>query len=112
MKDSVRGALWSAFLYPGSGQMVLNHFKRGMVFAVISASGVLAMLLVVIYGTWTGLEHLACKGEEITVPIMFSVAVSSLVKVKLYLLPPLLLCWLVSIADAWRLGKNMANHQG
>jgi len=111
VKDSVRGALWSALLYPGSGQMFLNHFKRGMVFAVIGASGVLVMLLVVIYGTWTGLEHLACKGEEISIPIMFSVAVSSLVQVKLYLLPPLVLCWLVSIADAWRLGKNMANCQ-
>lgn len=105
MKDSTRGVLWSALVFPGSGQIVLKHLKRGLLFVLFSLAGVIAMIVTVVRGTWTGMEHLALQGSDISISSMITVAIGSLIIAKTYILPPMLFCWLFSVIDAWRLGR-------
>lgn len=106
MKNSTRGVLWSALVFPGSGQIVLHHWKRGAVFAVLSVAVVVAMIVTVVRGTWTGLESTALQGGEITISSMGIVVVSSLKTVRAHFLLPMALLWLASVIDAWYTGKK------
>ncbi|MCD6587829.1 MAG: hypothetical protein J7K88_04700 [Candidatus Fermentibacteraceae bacterium] len=106
MKNSTRGVLWSALVFPGSGQIVLNHRKRGAVFALLSIAAVVAMIVTVVRGTWSGLESIALQGGEITLSSMGAVAASSLKTVKTHFLLPIALLWLINITDAWYTGKK------
>lgn len=106
MKNSIRGALWSALIFPGSGQIVLNHRKRGLTFALISITGVVTAIITVVRGTWAGLEQQALLGADISLSAMGIVAVDSLSAAKNFVLPPMFLCWLLSVIDAWRLGRE------
>lgn len=106
MNNSLRGALWSALVFPGSGQIVLKHVRRGVLFAVFSAVCVIVIVVVVAVQTWNGLEEQALSGNDIGFTYMLDSAFSTLITVKNYILPPLLLCWGISVADAWRLGRG------
>lgn len=106
MKKSTKGVLWSALIFPGSGQIVLNHRKRGMIFGSISVLCTIAMVVTVIRGTWTGMGHLALQGDDISIPALYTVAVDSLTVAKTYILPPMLLFWCFTVIDAWFLGRT------
>ncbi len=106
MKNRTRGVLWSALVFPGSGQIVLHHWKRGAVFAVLSIAVVVAMVFTLIRGIWTGMESTALQGGEITLSSMGTVVVSSLKTVKAHFLVPMALLWLASVIDAWYTGKK------
>lgn len=106
MRNSTRGALWSALIFPGSGQIVLKHRKRGLIFASVSVAGVIALIVAVVRTTWNNLEHVALQGGEITLSTMTSVAFSSLEAVKRYILPLMLFWWLLGIIDAWLIGRK------
>jgi hypothetical protein len=106
MKNSTRGVLWSALVFPGSGQIVLRHWKRGAVFAVLSIAVVVAMVFTLVRGIWTGMESAALQGGEITLSSMGTVVVSSLKTVKAHFLVPMALLWLTSVIDAWYTGEK------
>jgi len=106
MKNSTRAVLWSALVFPGSGQIVLNHRKRGAVFALLSIAAVAAMIVTAVRGTWTGLESIALQGGEISLSSMGTVVVSSLERIRAQFLLPMVLLWLINIADAWYTGKK------
>jgi hypothetical protein len=107
MKNSTRAILWSALVFPGSGQVVLKHRKRGVVFALLSIVLVVAMVVTVVRSTWTGLESIALGGGEITPSSMIAIAVSSMHAVKAHFLLPMVLLWLINISDAWYTGRKM-----
>jgi len=106
MKNSLRGALWSALVLPGSGQIVLKHWKRGLPFALASITGVILIAIIVVKGTWTGLEQQALQGNDFTLSDIAGAGLASLKTAGIYVLPPLLVCWLLSVVDAWRLGRE------
>jgi hypothetical protein len=106
MTDSVRGALWSALVFPGSGQIVLKHWKRGLFFALVSVVFVILILVSVVKGTWAGLEQQAIMGNDITISAMLKAGLSSLKTARDFILPPMILTWLLSVLDAWRLGSK------
>ena len=106
MKDSLRGALFSALIFPGSGQILLKSRKRGLFFASISIAGIVAMVISVVRATWAGMEQIALQGMDVTISVMGEVAINSLATAKKYILPLMILCWLTSIIDAWILGAR------
>ncbi len=110
MKSSTRGALWSALIFPGSGQIVLKHRKRGLIFASVSVAGVIVLIITVVRTTWNNLEHIALQGSEITLSTMASVAFSSLEVVKKYILPMMLFWWLLGVIDAWLIGRKLPDN--
>lgn len=110
MRSSLKAALFSALLFPGSGHFVLRKHVRGALLAGISI--VCLYLLVSI-----ALEIAQQVSDEIlsgqipldSVVIMDEVSKrtadsgSSRAGLPTYLL---LACWLVGIVDSWRLGHS------
>ncbi len=107
MKNSTRGALWSALVFPGSGQIVLSHWKRAIPFALFNAVCIIFLIVSVSRGTWTGMEQEALQGADITLSTMLSVAFASLESAKNYILPMMFICWALSVIDAWMLGRRL-----
>lgn len=106
MKNSTRGALWSALVFPGSGQIVLKHWKRAIPFALFNTGCIIFLIVSVSRGTWAGMEEEAMQGADITLSTMLSVASASLASAKNYILPLMFSGWLLSVIDAWFLGRR------
>jgi hypothetical protein len=98
--------LWSALVFPGSGQIALKHTRRGLFFAVIASICLIFMIVVVVRETWNGLEEQALRGYTIGFSELIDSGFAALNTVRKYILPPLLLCWFSSVVDAWRLGRD------
>jgi len=45
MNNSLKGALLSGFVFPGLGQVMLKHYKRGAVLILVVTASVLAFLI-------------------------------------------------------------------
>ena len=84
----------------------MNHRKRGVFFALLTTTGIVIAMFTVVRGTWTGLEQQALQGSEMSLSLMGTVVIASLATAKKYILLPMILCWALSIIDAWRLGSS------
>ncbi len=107
MKNSTRGALWSALVFPGSGQIVLKHWKRAIPFALFNGGCIIFLIVAIFRSTWTGLEQEALQGADINLSTILGVASTSLAGAKNYILPLMFLGWFLSVIDAWMLGKRL-----
>ena len=117
MKESTQGALLSALVYPGLGQLVLGLKISGSLFAALTTAG----LLVIIY-------RLTMRIFDALDPILSSLADNTLNWSKLIgivNLSPydswrvegislvfLLLCWIVAGLHAYRAGQRIDQKDG
>ena len=114
VKKAIFGALLSGLVYPGVGQIALKYTKRGVFFIVITTLSLLWLVLIAVQKALLILDHLQMENRiidyhtihEATEKSLAS-ADSTLFKAALVLL---LLSWLVSIWDAYRLGKQIDKH--
>jgi len=111
MNNALKGLLFSALIFPGAGQILLTRYLRGAVFfALAFVSGILCVTGIVRQAVVI-LQELVAKGEVITTPkIMSILADISTYGSSLFLKVSLLLflcCWLVSVIDAWLIGRKM-----
>ena len=106
MKNSTRGALWSALVFPGSGQILLKHWQRAIPFALFNAFCIIFLIVSIFRGTWNCMEEKALQGIDITLPTMLSAAFTSLAGAKNYIFPLMFICWVLSVIDAWMLGRR------
>lgn len=111
MSNALKGMLFSAFVFPGAGQILLTSYRRGAIFfALAFISGILCVGGVVRQAVEI-LQGLVARGEVINTPkIMAIVADISTYTSSLLLQIALLLffsCWLASVVDAWLIGRKM-----
>jgi hypothetical protein len=113
MKQSNKAALLSALIFPGVGQLVLRHYLRGVSLVLIAGTAFSFVVSVVIRQAQDVLDR-AMRGEIAT--DMSSIAAqletggqsSAVGNIALLVF---LLCWLVGIVDAWRLGSVIDRKQ-
>ncbi len=110
MNRSLKGALLSGLVFPGLGQLVLGVKKRGwlLILAVVFCLGV-----IVVSATQKALailEILAEEGKPLNIESISEAAVnasttsgSNIFNVFFLVL---VLCWLFSIVDAYRIGAR------
>jgi hypothetical protein len=110
MKNSIRGAMFSGLLFPGLGQVVLGHYKRGIALALAVLVGLLVILAKALGQAFAILEKIEAEGRLIDLSTIASVAAKSsatsdaLIYNLVLLL--ILLIWVVGIVDAYRLGRR------
>jgi uncharacterized membrane protein len=113
MDKATKAALFSAILFPGWGQIYLKHYKRGLIF-------ILPVLTATVILAWTIIEAGASiiraapfKKDTVQVSDVLSVTLRAFQSVDvtffLLMIALLLLLWLLSIIDAYRLGKKLAD---
>lgn len=112
MKPSVKAALLSALIFPGVGQISLGHKKRGWL--IIGFIAVIFYFIIneIMNLAYTVIEDMQKKGATMDVENI-SNATSGLVGFSdnmflNFLLIVLLVTWVLSIFDAYRLDKKIS----
>jgi hypothetical protein len=111
MNNTLKGILFSALIFPGAGQVILARYRRGaMFFGVAFVSGIL-FLTAVVRQAVVKLQSVVAQGGVVDVSKVMEILTeastyASSVFLKLSFLI-LVCCWLFSIIDAWRIGKEL-----
>ena len=110
MKKSTKATLLSTFVYPGLGQLALKHFKRALLFIVPVTVSLIYIIIGSVQQAMIILEKIEAKGSIIDFNQILQIAtdvqnVSETVFLqRLFYL--IMIFWLASVIDAYRLGKK------
>lgn len=109
MKKSIKAALYSGLVFPGTGHFSLKRYQRGMIFFVPT---MLSLLLLIHYSLGKAyaiadqitLGKIPLDTETITDLIAAPPTGTELLSLQIATWI-IIVCWAVSIIDAYRLGK-------
>ena len=114
MNNALKGALLSGLGFPGLGQIVLKHYRRGFSLMIVVLGSVLAIAVEAIQKAFTIVEKITSGGavdmskitEAATQP---STSAESLTAKLAFFV--IIVCWNIGIIDAYRIGKKIDNQQ-
>ncbi|MEA1971059.1 MAG: hypothetical protein U9N37_05500 [Thermodesulfobacteriota bacterium] len=110
MKISTKAALLSGLIFPGTGQIHLKRFLRGITIMVLTFSGIGVIAWMATIRALAVLEQIQNQLNQVDMTTISNVALaSSADHTSIYYKPTLLFilcCWLFSIIDAYRIGKK------
>ena len=110
MNNSLKGAFLSGLIFPGLGQVLLKHYKRG---AVIMFTVLASLSVVIAKAAQHGLsilEKIESEGGAISMSSLSNMATtessaSGSLTIK-FIMIFVILCWIFSVFDAYRIGKK------
>ncbi len=109
MKNSLKGAFLSGLIFPGLGQIVLKHYKRGAVIMLTVLVSMSVFVVKVVQHALDILEKIQSQGGAISMSTISNAATqASATSGNLTLNIVLLLviiCWIIGVVDAYRIGK-------
>jgi hypothetical protein len=110
MNNSLKGALLSRLVFPGLGQVVLRHYRRGIAF-ILTVSIILSVIVVkAVQQAFTILEKIEAEGGVLSMDtIMNAVTQASTPSQSLtfkILFWLLVLCWIIGVVDGYIVGKK------
>ena len=116
MKNSLKAVLLSGLVLPGLGQVALRHYRRGITF-ILAASIILSVIVVkAVQQAFSILEKIVAEGGVInTDTIMNAVTQASTPSQNLtfkLLFCLLVLCWIIGVVDAYRVGRKKDIEEG
>ena len=110
MNNSLKGVLLSGLVFPGLGQVVLKHYKRGAALMLAFTVTLLTILIIAVQQASTILEKIDIEGGAIdidTISNAVSQASTTSQSYTLKLLSWLLIfCWVIGVIDAYRIGRK------
>ena len=110
MSNALKGALLSGLVFPGLGQVNLKHYKRGIALMLIVSVSLLVIVVKAVLQTFTILEKIDLEGRAIDMStILNATTQASITSDSLlynFLLFLIILCWIIGIVDAYRIGKK------
>lgn len=111
MDTATKAALFNALLFPGWGQFYLKRYKRGLVFLLPVLFGMIVLAWTVVHVGANIIKAAPFKKGTVQLTQVIDVTLKALktVDLRYFLLMLLLiaLLWLLSIIDAYQLGKKM-----
>ena len=110
MSNALKGALLSGVIFPGLGQVILKHYKRGIVLMFTVFACMMLIVIKAVQHAFTILEKIDLEGRVIDIETITSAATqaSSTSDNLIYNLGLLLMfiCWIFGLVDAYRIGKK------
>jgi hypothetical protein len=116
MNNSLKGAFLSGLIFPGLGQVVLKHYKRG---GMIILTVLVSLSIVVVKAVQLALailEKIYSEGGAISMSTILDAATQVSTtsggltfNVALLLV---ILCWIIGVVDAYRIGKKKDIEEG
>jgi len=108
--NALKAALLSGLVFPGLGQLVLKHHKRGMALMLVVLACLMAIVIKGVQQSLAILEKIASEGGVIDMRTVSSAAsqastTSSSLIFNLGLLL-IIICWMIGVVDAYRIGKK------
>ena len=104
MKNSLKGAFWSGLIFPGLGQVVLKHYKRGAVIMLMVLVGMSVVVVKAVHSALAILENIESEFGAISMSSISNAAtqastISGSLTFNLVLLLTVL-CWIFGVVDA------------
>ena len=110
MKNSMKGALLSGLVFPGLGQIALKHYWRGFALVLAVMAGLYIMIVTAVQQAYVILDTLEAEGgmpDSDTISQAAAQAAAASDSPMITAMSVLILvCWIVGIIDAWRIGKQ------
>jgi hypothetical protein len=110
MKNSIKGAALSGLLFPGLGQVVLGHYKRGIALALSVLVCLLVIVVKALRQALVILDKIEAEGRVVDMSTISSIAsrssTASDAVIYNFVLLLIMLLWIVAIVDAYRLGRK------
>jgi hypothetical protein len=110
MNNSLKGALWSGLIFPGLGQVVLKRYKRGAIIMLAVLVSLAVMVVKAVENAFAILEKIELEGGAINMSTISnavtqaSISSGSLTFNLLLLL--IIVCWIIGVVDAYRIGRE------
>ncbi len=116
MNNSLKGAFWSGLIFPGLGQVVLKHYKRGAVIMLMVLIGISVVVVKAVHSALAILENIELESGAISMSTISNAAnqaptTSGSLTINLVLLLTIL-CWIFGVVDAYRIGKEKDIEEG
>lgn len=116
MNNSLRGALLSGLVFPGLGQVVLRHYRRGTAFIFTVSIILLVIVVKAVQQAFTIMEKIEAEGGVLSMnTIMNAAAQASIPSESLtskLLLSLLIFIWIIAVVDGYRVGKKKDKEDG
>ena len=116
MNNSLKAAFLSGLIFPGLGQIVLKHYKRGAVIMLTVLVSLSVVVAKAVQHALAILEKIESEGGAISMSTISNAATqasatSGSLTFNLVLLL-VTLCWIIGVVDAYRIGKKKDIEEG
>ena len=110
MNNAVKGALLSGLVFPGLGQVMLKHYKRGIALMLAVSVGLLVVIVKVTQQAFTILEKIESEGRGVDMRAISKAATQAFTAsdsliygfVSLWII----FCWIIGVVDAYTAGRK------
>ena len=110
MNNSLKGAFLSGLVFPGLGQVILKHKKRGAVLILVVSASMLVILIKALQQAFVIMEKIGAEGSVINLSTISNAATQAATTFESPIFKLLLLliifCWIIGIVDAYRIGRK------
>ncbi len=110
MNNSQKGAFWSGLIFPGLGQVVLKHYKRGAVIMLAVLAGLTVIVVQAVQKAFIILEKIEPAGGAIDMNTIFDAASQASTHSDSLIFSFAVLwvtfCWIIGVVDAYKIGKK------
>jgi hypothetical protein len=110
MKNSMKGALLSGLVFPGLGQIALKHYWRGGALILAVMAGLYIMIATAVQQAYAILDTIEAEGgmpDSNTISQAAAQAAAASDSPMITAVSVLIIvCWIVGIIDAYRIGKQ------
>jgi len=110
MNNSLKGALLSGVVFPGLGQVILKHYKRGIALMLIVLVSLLVIVVKAVQQVFTVLEKIESEGGAINMSTISNAVTQATTTSDSFIFNFVLLliifCWIIGVVDAYRIGKR------
>jgi uncharacterized membrane protein len=116
MNNSLKGAFLSGLIFPGLGQVALEHYKRGAVIIIAVLVSLSIVVVKAVQHALAILEKIQPEGGTISISTISDAATQASITsgdltLNLALLLVILL-WIIGAIDAYRIGKKNDIEEG
>ncbi len=110
MNNSLKGALLSGVVFPGLGQIILKHYKRGIALMLTVLASLLVIVVKAVQQALTILGKINSEGGAIDMSTISNIATQASTTfdslIFNFVLLLMIFCWVIGIVDAYRIGKK------
>jgi hypothetical protein len=110
MNNSLKGAFLSGVVFPGLGQIILKHYKRGIALMLTVLASLLVIVVKGVQQALTILEKINSEGGTINMSTISNIATQASTTfdslIFNFVLLLMIFCWVIGVVDAYRIGKK------
>ncbi len=110
MNNAIKGGLLSGLVFPGLGQLVLRHYRRGALIMLVVLSSLCVIVVDIMQQALDILEQIELQGDAIDINAISNAAAQESARSGGFTINILMLvvfvCWVAGTVDAYRIGRK------